>query len=179
MSQMNRRVLFTIMAAIAGLGSTSSFAAEATQRIAVVDMQKALQLVEAGKKVKAQLEKEFNAKSTQFQQEEAAIKKMNEELQKQSLAMSDEARAKKQAELQSRFMKFQQGYQQSQEELQSKERTLTQPIITKLRNIIGEVAKNKNYSIVIQKNDVFVLHSEDKDDLTNEVIKIFDKGGHS
>src|SRR4051794_14204939 len=68
--------------------------------IGTVDMQKALQTVDAGKKAKAQLEKEFNQKKKELQSEETAIKKTTEEFKKQSLAMSDEARARKQGELQ-------------------------------------------------------------------------------
>ena len=52
-------------------------------KIGVVDMQKALLTVDAGKRAKAQLEKEVNAKSKEIQSEEAAIKKMGEEFQKQ------------------------------------------------------------------------------------------------
>ncbi len=158
-------------------GSALSFAAEGAEKVAVVDVQKAMQQIEAGKKARATLEKEVNAKKVEFQKEQAAIAKMNEDFQKQSLVMNEEARAKKQSELQSRMMKFQQSAQQSQDELQSKERSLTQPIISKLRSIIAEVAKKKNYSIVLERNENFVLFSEEKDDLTAEVIAIFDKGG--
>ena len=158
-------------------GSALSFAAEGAEKVAVVDVQKAMQQIEAGKKARATLEKEVNAKKAEFQKEQAAIAKMNEDFQKQSLVMNEEARAKKQSELQSRMMKFQQSAQQSQDELQSKERSLTQPIISRLRSIIAEVAKKKNYSIVLERNENFVLYSEEKDDLTAEVIAIFDKGG--
>ena len=94
-----------ISLAVMALAGTASAAEDV--KIATVDMQKALQTVDSGRRAKAQLEKEFNSKKTQLQTEEASIKKMTEEFQKQSLVMSDEARAKKQAELQQRIMKFQ------------------------------------------------------------------------
>ncbi len=176
MSKIQQWSFFTFLTVLAYGGGALSFASEGTQRVAVVDMQKALQLVEAGKKARSQLEHEFNAKKVEFQKEEAAIKKMNEDFQKQSLVMNDEARIKKQGELQNRILKFQQATQQSQEEIQVKERSLTQPIVVKMRAIISDLAKKKNYSIVLEKNENFVLHSEDKDDLTSEVVSTFDKG---
>jgi outer membrane protein len=164
---------------IAFAGLSNIAAAEGTQRIAFVDVQKVLQVADAGKKAREQLEKEVNAKKAEFQKEEAAIKKMNESFQKQSLAMNDETRSKKQAELQNRVIKLQQAFQQSQEELQLKERSLTQPIVGRLRAVIKELAKKKNYSVVLERNENLVLFSEEKDDLTSEVILAFDKGGKS
>src|SRR4029079_6472419 len=100
-------------------------------KVGTVDMQQALQTVDAGKAAKAQLEKEFNAKKKELQGEEAAIKKMGEEFKKQAAVMNDDARGKKQAEIQERIMKFQEITARSQSEIQTKERDLTQPIITK------------------------------------------------
>ena len=145
-------------------------------KIGVVDMQKALQTVDAGKKARAQLEKDFNAKKAQLQTEEGAIRKMVEEFKKQSLVMSDEARAKKQAELQERGMKFEEMKQRSTVELQQKEHELIKPIAEKLKTVISQMAKQKGYSFVLEKNESTVLFSPDKDDMTTDVITSFNKG---
>lgn len=159
-----------------GLGiSTLGLANAAETKIATVDMQRALQTVESGKVAKSQLEKEFNAKKKELQAEEASIKKMTEEFKKQSLVMSDEARAKKQGELQERIMKFQELTARSQSDIQQKERELTHPIITKLRTVIADAAKKHEYTVVLEKSENSVLYSQDKDDLTTEVISTFDK----
>lgn len=144
-------------------------------KIGIVDMQKALQTVEAGKKAKSLLEKEFNAKKKELQTEQAALAKMDEEFRKQSLVMSDEARTKKQRDLQERAMKFQEMTMKSQNEIQQKEQELTQPIIIKLRGIIAELAKQKGYTIVLEKNENTVLYSLEKDELTTEVITVCNK----
>jgi outer membrane protein len=148
-------------------------------KIATVDMQRALQSVEAGKKAKLELEKEFNAKKKDLQAEEAGIKKMGEEFKKQSLVMSDDARAKKQAELQERILKFQEKTARSQAEIQQKERDLTSPIIVRLRTIIAETAKKKNYNLVLERNENTVLYSMEKDDLTEDVIGTYNKESKS
>lgn len=144
-------------------------------KIGVVDMQKALQAVEAGKKAKGELEKQFNAKKKELQTEEAAIKKATEEFKKQSVVLSDDARAKKQQDLQERIMKFQQYTQQSQMDIQQKERELTAPIIDGLKAIISETAKSKGYTTVLEKSETTVLFSLDRDDLTQEIVATYDK----
>jgi outer membrane protein len=168
----NGMVALLISVSMAGLAR-----AEGETKIGIVDMQKALQSVEAGKKAKAQLEKEFNAKKKELQTEDAAIKKMAEEFKKQALVMNEDARAKKQGELQERYMKFQETTQRSQMEIQAKEQELTQPIIAKLRTMIGEMAKAKGYSVVLEKNENTVLFSQEKDELTTELITNYNKKG--
>jgi outer membrane protein len=144
-------------------------------KIGTVDMQKALQNVEAGKKAMAQLEKDVTAKKKELQNEEAAIRKAVEEFKKQSLVMNEETRGKKQAELQERAMKFEDSKMRSQMELQSKEQEFTKPILTKLRTIISDLAKAKGYSMVLDKNDNIVHFSQEKDDLTSDVIAAYNK----
>lgn len=144
-------------------------------KVGTVDMQRALQTVEAGKKAKAQLEKEFNSRKKDLQSEEASIKKMGEEFKKQAAVMNEDARGKKQAEIQERIMKFQETTARSQQEIQQKEHELTQPIILKLRGVIGDIAKNHGYTVVLEKNENTVLYSLDKDDMTEEVITAFNK----
>ena len=141
--------------------------------IATVDMQGAIQSVEEGKKARAELEAAFNKKKKELQKEEADIKKMHEDLQKQSLVMNEQALAKKQAEIQQRIMKFQETTARSQMEIQKREQELTAPIVKKMRDVIASLAKEKGYTLVLEKNDTNVLYSLEQDDLTQEVVKKF------
>jgi outer membrane protein len=174
-----RKITLSVVSAVflfAHLSSPSVAQASDDVKIATVDMQKALQSVDAGKKAKAQLETEFNAKKKQLQTEEASLRKMTEEFKKQSSVMSDEARGKKQSEIQERVAKYQEETQKSQMEIQQKERELTDPILAKLRSLITNVAKTKGYTTVLEKNENVVLYSLDKDDLTTDVIAAYNKG---
>jgi outer membrane protein len=144
-------------------------------KIGTVDMQKALQSVDAGKKAKAQLEKEFNAKKKELQTEEANLRKITEEFKKQQMVMNDDARAKKQSEIQERIMKYQEETQKSQVEIQQKEHELTEPILNKLRVVITDLAKSRGYTMVLERNENMVLYSPDKDDLTQDVISAYNK----
>lgn len=144
-------------------------------KIAVVDMQRALQSVDSGKKARGSLEKEFNEKKKKLEAEEAALKKMTEDFKKQSLVLSEEARNKKQNELQERLMKYRELFGKSQMEIQARERELTEPIVKRLRTIVEDLGKTGNYTVILEKNENSVLYSLPKDDLTEEVIKLFNK----
>jgi outer membrane protein len=89
--------------------------------------------------------------------------------------MSDEARAKKQNDLQERIAKLQQKGMETEQSLRMKEQQLTQPIINKLRGVVTEQAKKKGYSMVLEKNENTVIFSQDKDDMTQDVINAYNK----
>jgi outer membrane protein len=162
---------------MAAIGSVnSSFAADEASKetkIALVDMQKSLQSVEAGKKAKTQLEKDFNTKKKMLQDEESAIRKLTEEFKKQSLVMNDESKGKKQQEIQERIMKFQENTARSQSEIQQKESELTAPIVKNLRDLIKEVSTKKGVAVVLDKNEANVLFSLDSLDMTQDVINAY------
>jgi outer membrane protein len=176
MKRSNGFVGLAILSLSLAVGSLQAGAAE-DLRVATVDMQRALQTVPAGKKAREELEKTVNATREKIQKEEAALRQVTEAFKKQSLALSDEARGKKQAEIQERIMKFQEMAARSQSELQEKEQELTRPIIQKLRGVISDSAKSKGYTLVLEKNENTVLYSLEKDDITSDVITTFEKKG--
>ena len=161
-------VLMTSVSAVAADAPTS-------YKIATIDLQKALQTVNAGKKARGNLEKEVKSKQKMIQDEENALKKLDEEFKKQSLVLNDEAKSKKIQELQERAMKFQQMRGQFQIELQKKEADLITPIITNMKDLIKDLASKKGYNVVLDKNENSVLFSNDSDDLTQELIDSYNK----
>ena len=138
-------------------------------------MQKAIQETAAGKKAKKDLEDEFNKKKKDLDKREADIKKMGEDFEKRSMAMNEEARMKKQAELQAEMRKYQELAGKSQMEIQKRERDLTQPIVTKLRGIIEDIAKKEDFTVILEKSEQSVMWAKKEIDLTDRVIKEYDK----
>lgn len=161
----------TIALFAAALVLQSGTAKAELEKIGVVDMQRAIQTSESGKKAKSELEQAFNKKKKELQAEEANLKKLQEEFQKKQSALSDSAKKEQQANLQEKFMKYQELLQKSQSEISKKEQEMSEPIIKKIREKVSEIAKKKGYSIVLEKNENVVLFSQEKDDLTEEVLK--------
>ncbi len=168
-----------VLATVAALALVFGFAPKASAedaKIGYVDLQKAIQETNAGKKAKKDLEKEFNSKKADLQKKEADLKKMGEDLEKKKVALSDDVRTKKTQELQAEMMKFQREVGESQMNIQKKERDLTQPIIEKLQASIEKVAKAGSYTMVLEKSEQSVLWAKKDSDLTSEVVKDFEKG---
>lgn len=168
-------VALVLVGTISGFAGLLNSAKAADFKYAVVDLQKALQSVDAGKKAKSTLEKEFNEKKKMLQTEEEALKKMADDLKKQSLALSDEAKARKQGEFQERVMKYRELFGKSQMDIQTRERELTEPIIGKLKTLVQELGESEGYNIIFERNENSVVFSQKKDDLTDKVIALFNK----
>src|SRR5580698_9025769 len=97
----------TLFVLVAFVLSTAGTLHAADLKIGFVDMQKAIQETAAGKKAKKDLEDEFNKKKKDLDKREADIKKMGEDFEKRSMAMNEEARMKKQGEIQGEMRKYQ------------------------------------------------------------------------
>ncbi len=147
----------------------------ADMKVGWIDMQKAIQSSNAGKKAKAGLEKEFKRKKQALEKKQKDLKKMSEDLQKKKLALSEKAFMQKQQDLQKEFMKFQEEYRKSQLEIQKKESDLTKPILKKIQTAIDGIAKSKGYSYVLEKSEQSVMWAKKDLDITDLVIKKINK----
>ncbi|HRO67773.1 MAG TPA: OmpH family outer membrane protein [Pseudobdellovibrionaceae bacterium] len=148
--------------------------AQAESKIGFVDMQKAVQATAAGKKAKSELEGEFSKRKKEMEKKEGDLRKMGEDLEKKKSVLSEEALQKKQMEWQEEMMKYRQQVAKAQEEIQKKDRDLTQPILDKMRRVIEKVAKDKGFDMVLE-NTAMVLYAQKTNDLTDDVIKAFEK----
>src|SRR6202050_1883746 len=90
-------------------------------KIGYVDMQKAIQATDSGKKAKKDLEKEFNDKKKELADKEKDLKKMSEDLEKKSMVLSDEVKQKKQMEFQEEMIKYRELVGKSQQAIQERE----------------------------------------------------------
>lgn len=164
-----KRVLFVLLS----LFVTSAFAAE--NKIGYVDIQKAVQMTTAGKKAKETLDGEFQKRKGALDKKKADIEKMGADLEKKKSVLAEEAMGKKQMELQEEMLKFQKEVANNQVEIQKKEKDLVEPILDKMKKTIEKVAQEKGFSMVLEKQGQNILFALKDADLTEDVVKAFEK----
>jgi outer membrane protein len=145
-----------------------------TVKIGVVDVNRAIQGTNAGKKAKKELEDEFNKKKKDLEKREAEIKKMVEDFEKRSMAMNEEARNKRQREIQEEMRKHQEQAMKSQGEIQKRERDLTQPIVNRLRQIMEDIANKDGFTVILERAENSVMWMRKDVDLTDRLIREHD-----
>lgn len=146
-------------------------AAFAQTKIAYVDLQRALLEVEDGKKAKAKLKKEFDAKQKELDEKQKQVVKMKETLESSAQMMTEQARQQKAMELQKKMYELQQLYMKLQGELSQKEAKATQEIFERMGAIIETIGKEKSYDLILEKTESSVLYAPKVMDITSEVIK--------
>ncbi len=153
----------------------SAFAAEF--KLAYVDVQKAIEKTSMGKKAKEEMKKEAEKKNKELEKKKTDIDKMREDIEKKRSVLAEEAFAKRAAELQEEMQKFNQTAAKAQAELQKKESELLEPIVKKMKTVIEQIAKDKGITMVIQSNQnaQIVLYAAPETDLTDDLVKAFDK----
>jgi len=154
-----------------------TLAAPAAQALVLgkVDIQKVLLTVKQGQKVREELKKEFDKKQGSLQKEEAAIRKMQEDFQKQGVVMNDKAKAKKEQEIQEKIILLQQKSMSYQKEIQEMENKLKKPILERVKEVIDEVSKSASVDMTYESSTAPIVYAKDEKDLTDDVVKAYDK----
>ena len=142
--------------------------------IAVIDLQKALNLTDMGKDAKNKITekaKEFEGKIEEQQNE---LKALQEDLEKQAVLLSDDARAAKEREYQQKLKDFQRYAKDRQEELQQLDGQFTNQIVEKLLDLAQELAKQEGVDVLLERGSGGVVYAADSVDLTDKLIAAAD-----
>ncbi|RJO65306.1 MAG: OmpH family outer membrane protein [Myxococcales bacterium] len=164
-------IVFAALALVVGVEA----AAQAQAKVAYVDLQRALLEVEEGKNAKARLKVYFDEKQSLLDAESDRIKKLKEELERQDMMITPDAKAKKEEEFQKSLLEVQKLYMGLQNELKQKESEAVQPILDKMVEILKGVAEKDGYDLILDKNSSGIVYAPMKYDLTNELIRLYDE----
>jgi outer membrane protein len=144
----------------------------AQQKLGLVDVQRALSSVAAGKKVRTEIESERDKRSGEFKKKGEDIEKMRQDIEKKQSVLSEEAMRKRQSEFQEEVMKYRANFEKANQEFMKKEQEMMKPITDKMRKVIDKVAKAKGFNVIIHFEAA--LFSDGSADLTDDVIKAFE-----
>ena len=168
MSRLSIVALVTVLT----LAGSSALAEEA--KLGFVDLQRAIQETEDGRKAKAQLKKEFDQKQKELDEQQADIKSAIEDFDKKRTLLSADKVREKETELQARLQKVQQTYLRHQQDLSAKEQEATAKIYERMNKIIAKIAASENFSMIADKSAL--VFAKPHLDLTNEIIRRYNSG---
>ncbi len=146
----------------------------AEMKIAYIDLQKALNLSEAGKDAKDKINERVKQFEALLETSRNDLEKMQQELEKQALLLSESARAEKERNYQQKVKEFQRFTKDAQEELQQQDADFTRSILRDMMSIVQTLGKKQGYSLILEKTESSVLYASDSIDITEAMIKEFD-----
>ena len=145
-------------------------------RIAVVDLQRALNETEDGRRAKAQLKRLFKRRQQSLDSKQNELKKMKEDIEKQRDVLSRNALEKRLEEYQKAFVELQTTYVEYQRELAQKEAQLTKGILERMQEILRRMGQSGSYTLIVERNEGGVVWTPSNLDVTDELIQRYNRG---
>ena len=143
--------------------------------VGVINLDKIINTIEDGKKVRAKLETEFNTKKKSLEKDEDAIKKAQEDYKKQASVLNEQARGKKEQEIQEMIGKIQAKHMDYQKDMQKLEGELRKPLMEKIEKIVEEVSLAEGVDITVEVGTSPLVFAKDKKDLNDKVVESYNK----
>lgn len=149
-------------------------ALSADVKVGYVDLQKALNQSEAGKAAKERITKTVRDYEGTVETRQKELRKLKEELEKQALVLSEDARSTRERDYQQKLRDFQRFTKDIQDELQQKDAEFTQRILKELIQVIEEMGQKEGFTIILEKTESSILYAGSNIDITDRVIKTYD-----
>jgi len=148
---------------------------EAAERIAVINMQKVLRNCEAGKKAMKSLNEKFDVLQAKLKRKQEQLKAFKAELEKKAPLLSEEARLEKEREYKRMLREFKGQSDDAQFEMRQLETKVMEPILKDLETVVNKIGRERGYILILEKNMPGLYYSSPSVDITEEVIREYDK----
>jgi outer membrane protein len=162
------RIVWSI---IAGVLLVNVAFAESTPKIGYVDLQRALNESDAGKKAKDEFKVQVDKLQATLKKQKDEIDALKSQLEKKSAVMKDQERSNLEDDYRRKMRDFERAYKDSQADLQQKDNELTGGIIKDLQEIIRDYGARENYTLILEATNSAVLYGAKEADLTDEIIR--------
>ncbi|MCP9469311.1 MAG: OmpH family outer membrane protein [Nitrospira sp.] len=145
-------------------------------RIGVVDAQRVFERTNAGKKAKDNLLSFSKSRQALMELEEKELRRMEEDLVKQSTVLSPAARREREEQFRRRLQDYQQKAAELNREVQEKQKDVLEAFRDKVELVAGKVGKRLGLQIVVDKSKGGpTLYHDDTIDISGLVIEEFNR----
>ncbi len=160
-----------VLAALALAIAVPHAARAAELKIGYVNLQQAVTEVDEGKAARDTLKKEFDQKQKMLDDKQNELKRMKEDLDKQMVVMSDDAKREKAMEFERKVNDMQQVYVQMQKDLQDREREMMKVIFDKMEAVIKDIAAAEGYTYVFEQQNAGLMVAPPSANMTQELVR--------
>jgi outer membrane protein len=140
-------------------------------KIGVVDLQRAMNETEDGRRAKRRLKTLFDKRQKELDGLQEELKKMGEQLEAQKNVLAENVLRERYAQYQQKLAELQQLYMESQRELAAKEAEFTQQILERMQAILRRIGQTEGFTLIVESNEGGVVFAPTHLDLTDRVIQ--------
>jgi outer membrane protein len=147
--------------------------ATAEDKVGFIDVQKAISSTKAWKKGFAEFKLKFKKQRAVITQKENKIKKLLEDLNKQSFILDPKLKKKKEDLFRKEKISFERYVEDQNKEFGLKEKEMTREFLKKMIEVIQKLGKDRKYTMILEKKSV--LYNNTGNDLTAQATKTYDR----
>ena len=173
-----------ITVALAIIGTCLSMPVSAARaadafKMGVIDPQMVLEKSKAGKKALDGLKEYVSTRQKLLSRDEEELRNTEKTLKESASKLSEGEKKEKEAQFRTKIQDYQKRAQEFNQELQGKQKELVDDYMKRIALATQTVAEKGGFSIVVDKGSEqtikIVIYSKDAIDLTDQVIKEFDR----
>lgn len=170
-----RRGLFAALVLLL-LGGAAAGAAEDV-KIGIVDIEQALSSTDEGKAAREEISRKSREARAQLEPMMEQRKSLAEELQGKKYVLSDDALFQKQVQLAELENKIKSKAEELEGQLKIEQGKMLAPLQNKLQGIIESIGKEQGFTLILSRNNPYVMYSREALDITDMVVARFNKKG--
>ena len=169
---MRKTIIAAVVVLVAVLFFGTSFAQEL--KIAVIDVNKVLNLSESGKAAQKKMEARYQElkKDIDARQEEA--KKLKDEIDRQKVMLGKDKLKEKEDALAAKVADLRRLTQEAETEMQERQGELTREVLQQIEAQLDIIVKAEKYDLVLERS-AGVVHVSESMDITNRVLELVNK----
>jgi len=156
----------------------SMFIANAEMKLGYINVEDIFKSFQGTKDAQAKFDKEVAKWEQDATNRKKEIMDLKDQLDKQSLLLSNERKAEIEAKLKQKMAEYQDFVQTKfgqKGEVLTKNEELTKPIVERINKIIEKIAKDENYDFVFDSRAGGVIYGKPIYDLTDRVLTLLNK----
>jgi len=170
---MTRKSFF--MAGVVLLVLVWSSVSYAADKVGFINMQEIIQNSNAGKKAADEFKRIFEKKQADIKALENEVKKMKDELDKQSSVMTASARSDKETAYQRKMRDYQIFVDDTNKELQKRDQEYSQTLIPQILKVVRSIAEKEKYALILDISTMPLPYHDKSAEISKRVIEEFNK----
>ena len=161
----SKRILATLFAVFAVVPAFAS--AQADNRIGFVNTERVLRDANAAQRAQKKIEAEFAKRDTELSKIADQLKRMQDDLDKNSATMAEPQRRNKEREFNDLNRDFQRKQREFREDLNQRRNEELAQVVEQANRVIRQIAEQEKYDIIFQD----AVYANPRIDITDKVIK--------
>jgi outer membrane protein len=150
--------------------------AENISKIAVIDIQRLQSQSRAFQKQRAKLKNKADVMLKKLKDEEEAIRKLEQDFNKQSMMLSLDAKQDKRRELERKKRHYKYIYEDYTQEMKEAEKEATKRVMKDLEKVVDKIAREQGFILILERRTYgLMFYDAEKIDITDQVTEAYDK----